>query len=127
MNLLSNAYDAINALSSKWIELRAEEAGANVIRVSITDCGHGIRSEVADKIMDPFFTTKDVGCGTGLGLSISRGIVEEHQGRLFYDPTSNHTRFVMDLPKSQASAAITNSKSKFFQRQEECKQAQIEL
>ncbi len=38
--------------------------------------------EVMRKVMEPFFTTKEVGKGTGLGLSISYGIIENHKGKI---------------------------------------------
>ena len=100
MNLLSNSLDAVDMHNQKWIELRAEQARANQIRISITDSGGGIPPEVAGRMMEPFFTTKEIGRGTGLGLSISRGIIEEHSGQLFYDNTCAHTRFVIELPGS---------------------------
>ena len=51
--------------------------------------------------MNPFFTTKEVGKGTGLGLSISKGIIEAHHGKLFYDNSSAHTAFVIQIPIRQ--------------------------
>jgi signal transduction histidine kinase len=101
MNLLSNSHDAVDKYSQKWIELKAERFGLNYIRISVTDSGGGIRPEIVEKIMEPFFTTKEIGQGTGLGLSISRGIVEAHQGLFFYDDSSPHTTFVIELPQKQ--------------------------
>ncbi len=97
VNLLNNAYDAVENLEEKWVELKVVEAGG-YCRISITDSGDGIDPELLDKIMMPFFTTKEVGKGTGLGLSISRGIIEDHHGKLYYDITSAHTSFVIELP-----------------------------
>ena len=39
-----------------------------------------IKSDIIDKVLQPFFTTKDVGEGTGLGLSTVYGIVKQHDG-----------------------------------------------
>ena len=50
--------------------------------VSNSASGHGIASELIDKIFDPGFTTKCVGVGTGLGLPTSQKIVEKHQGTI---------------------------------------------
>ncbi len=50
--------------------------------VSIFDNGPGNPKEMADRIFELFFTTKEPGEGTGLGLSVSRSIVEELGGRL---------------------------------------------
>ena len=51
----------------------------------IKDSGPGIERESMQKILDPFFTTKEVGEGTGLGLSISDNIIRAHGGRLTYE------------------------------------------
>lgn len=97
MNLLNNAHDAIEKFPQKWVSLDVKNSGSR-IEISVTDSGTGISSEIVDKMMQPFFTTKEVGKGTGLGLSISKGIVEDHQGLLRYDSTSKNTRFVIELP-----------------------------
>lgn len=100
LNLLNNAFDAVSEDSdteTPWIRLSFEETGSNVI-VRVTDSGHGIPEEIAQKIMQPFFTTKAIGQGTGLGLSISMGIIESHKGRLFLDSGQANTTFVFELP-----------------------------
>lgn len=99
VNLLNNAYDAVETLSERWVELKVVHM-ANICKISVTDSGDGIDPEVLEKIMMPFFTTKEVGKGTGLGLSISKGIIEDHKGKLYYDPTNPHTSFVIELPEA---------------------------
>jgi len=47
-----------------------------------SDTGAGIAAEHLGKVMDPFFTTKEVGKGTGLGLAICQSIVEQHGGTI---------------------------------------------
>lgn len=98
LNLLSNAKDAIASLDEKWIKVEVRDLGDN-LEISVTDSGKGISQQVQEKMMQPFFTTKEVGRGTGLGLSISKGIVEGHGGSLSFDPSSPNTRFVLILPK----------------------------
>jgi PAS domain S-box-containing protein len=100
LNLLSNAFDAVQSLSDRWVQIDAEDLGTGV-RIAVTDSGAGIAPEIAAKMLHPFFTTKSVGEGTGLGLSIARGIVESHGGRFYYDPNAPHTRFAFELPKHQ--------------------------
>jgi signal transduction histidine kinase len=56
----------------------SEEKPAVVLE--FIDSGIGIPPENLSKIMEPFFTTKEVGKGTGLGLPICRRIVVEHRG-----------------------------------------------
>jgi two-component system NtrC family sensor kinase len=52
------------------------------LSLQVEDQGGGIPAESADRLFDPFYTTKPEGQGTGLGLSIAMGIVERHQGQL---------------------------------------------
>jgi len=97
MNLLSNAYDAVEDKKSPWIRINVEKLNRSVL-LSVEDCGKGIEPQVQAKMMQPFFTKKEVGKGTGLGLSISKGIVEDHHGQLRYDDSTGHTRFIVELP-----------------------------
>lgn len=90
VNLLNNSYDAIQNLNEKWIRI---ETSTNVIKV--IDSGRGIPKGVAEKLMQPFYTTKEVGKGTGLGLSISRGIMNKHGGELSLDTLHPNTCFVL--------------------------------
>ena len=100
LNLLNNAYDAVKLQNIKWIEITTMINAQNGrVEIRIRDSGHGIPIEIHHKIMQPFFTTKEVGTGTGLGLSISLGIVREHGGDLFLDTNSSNTCFVISLPQ----------------------------
>jgi PAS domain S-box-containing protein len=67
--------------------------------VEVQDNGIGIRQDIIDKVMMPFFTTKEVGKGTGLGLSISFGIIKEMGGTMHVksEPLSG-TIFSIHLP-----------------------------
>jgi hypothetical protein len=105
LNLLNNAFDAVRELDEKWIRIEVRNLEHERIEFMVTDSGTGIPDTVAERIMQPFFTTKPVGQGTGLGLSISRGIIEAHQGSLYLDRTSPHTRFVIQLPLTPAVPA----------------------
>lgn len=97
LNLLNNAFDALESSEQKWIRIGAKVWNERVV-VSVEDGGTGVSREIGEKIFQPFFTTKEVGKGTGLGLSISKGIIEAHGGILYWDPESKHTRFVIELP-----------------------------
>jgi len=84
--------------SDKWIEIRTEFDG-KMVNLYIIDSGIGIDEEIAEKIMTPFFTTKDIGKGTGLGLSISKGIIEAHHGSFELVSSSENTMFKISLPR----------------------------
>ncbi len=79
LNLLSNAFQAVQGKGDVWIRTRFNEG---TVEVEIEDSGMGIPKENLKRIFEPFFTTKPVGQGTGLGLSISYGIIEQHQGKI---------------------------------------------
>ncbi|MBT4761555.1 MAG: GHKL domain-containing protein [Bdellovibrionaceae bacterium] len=96
-NLVSNAKDAVSTLEEKWIKITLMKIDGNAV-ISVKDSGAGIPQELAQKIMDPFVTTKDIGKGTGLGLSLSCGIMEQHNGRIEINTDSENTEFLVILP-----------------------------
>lgn len=101
MNLLSNAFHAIEGEGDVWIRT---SAGNNNILISIRDNGRGIPYAVQNKVFDPFFTTKSVGKGTGLGLSISYKIIENHKGTIFFESQPGKgTEFKITLPIRRAN------------------------
>jgi PAS domain S-box-containing protein len=98
LNLLQNAFDAVveNA-GDKWIEISVELAGNSVV-VSVSDSGPGVPSNIRDRIMEPFFTTKPIGKGMGLGLSLAQSIAKQHGGELTFGELGGHTCFSLTLP-----------------------------
>ncbi len=72
---------------------------ADRVIVTVRDTGDGIPSDVAPRIFEPFYTTKEVGKGSGLGLAITYGIVQEHGGEIV---AANHPDggavFTIELP-----------------------------
>ncbi len=101
LNLLQNAFDAVmEQVAEKWIRLDVAVRDGSVV-FSVIDSGPGVPPELTARIMEPFFTTKEVGKGTGLGLSLSRTIIEEHGGTLELREESGHTCFSFRLPRSQ--------------------------
>jgi signal transduction histidine kinase/CheY-like chemotaxis protein len=72
---------------------------ADRIVLEVSDDGPGVRPEIASRIFDPFFSTKQPGLGTGLGLSIVYGIVHQHNGEVtFENQPGGGARFVVELP-----------------------------
>lgn len=97
VNLIHNAADAVAPLDERWVRLEFTRL-PQAIEIRVIDSGLGIPTEVASKLMEPFFTTKTGGEGTGLGLSLAARIVADHHGELFYDAAAVHTTFVLRLP-----------------------------
>jgi len=75
----------------------------NLIRVDIEDNGPGMDEKTCKRIMEPFFTTKQVGRGTGLGLSVTYFIVtNSYGGSLRVDSEPGHgTCFTVRLPRGR--------------------------
>jgi signal transduction histidine kinase len=101
LNLLSNAHDAVENRDDRWVRISVA-AGDVDVQIAVTDSGPGVPPEIADRIMEPFYTTKGIGRGTGLGLSLSEGIAAAHGGRLELDSRARPTRFVLTLKRAAA-------------------------
>ena len=68
--------------------------------ISIEDNGPGMSREVMDRVLEPFFTTKEE--GTGLGLSIADRILKEHGGHLLVDTKEGSgSVFIIIIPASE--------------------------
>jgi C4-dicarboxylate-specific signal transduction histidine kinase len=106
INLVNNAYDAIQQMDTKWISVDFKKLPEKIL-ISVCDSGPGIPQEIQDKIFEPLFTTKDIGKGTGLGLSISREIVIKHNGLFYIDQDSTNTCFIIELPIIQMASENT--------------------
>jgi len=95
LNLLVNAKDAIDEKKKQSCRnfKRKIDISTNLnkkhIVIEIKDNGIGIKPEVIDKVLLPFYTTKAPGQGTGLGLSISYGIIKELGGEIDIDSKPN--------------------------------------
>ena len=94
INLLKNSFEAMNHVGTVFINIFQDD---EFIRVDIQDFGGGIAPEVASKMYDPDFTTKE--SGTGLGLSISRQFITEIGGILLHTSRpGDGTTFTIKIP-----------------------------
>lgn len=101
LNLLSNARDA--SPEGGTISVTAS-CDADRLSVMVSDEGHGIDPRQIERIMEPFFTTKEPGQGTGLGLSMVYNIVTEHQGQIEVSSPimdGRGTRFTLKFPRPE--------------------------
>ncbi len=100
MNLINNSFDAVQAVDDKWIDIDVSLQNS-IVHIRVSDSGEKIPEEIQTRIMEPFFTTKEIGKGTGVGLSTAKGIIEQHQGKLYLDTAAINTCFVIELPENQ--------------------------
>lgn len=98
VNLLMNACEALARVDGTrrvTVTTRAREGRVEVV---VSDNGPGLQPEFADRMFEPFVTTKPK--GMGMGLAISRSIVEAHRGRLISEPSSGTgLTVVLSLPE----------------------------
>ena len=82
LNLLKNAIEAIATADSqkRLVVVEAHGKSGHSVQFSVADSGPGVIADVANRLFEPFMTTKPE--GMGMGLSISRSIVESHGGTL---------------------------------------------
>jgi signal transduction histidine kinase len=111
MNLMVNGCHAIatrqqqdehpSDVGHMWLRLRLQ---GDRLTIEIEDDGCGIDPEVRERILEPFFTTKDIDTGTGLGLSIAHGIIQKHFGTLEITSTPGQgSCFAVHLPWREES------------------------
>jgi two-component system sensor kinase FixL len=99
-NLIRNSVDALDGVQRREIVISTRQAGRDAVEISVADTGPGLASEVADRLFQPFVTTKPA--GLGIGLSICRSIVDAHGGRLFPgDNPGGGTIFHIHLPAAE--------------------------
>ncbi len=119
MNLCTNAAHAMQdrggilEIRLESVELDSEftarhsglQPGVHV-KLTVSDTGAGISSDLMDRIFDPFFTTKGKGEGTGMGLSLVHGIVESHRGAItVYSKPGKGSVFTIFFPAIERRGA----------------------
>ena len=102
LNLLNNAKDAIdNKAKPKNITLQFT-ASKKGLEISCCDSGSGINPKIADKVFDPYFTTKEKKQGTGIGLYMSKEIISKiFDGTIRLETHTKDTCFVLNIPCSK--------------------------
>ena len=104
VNLVVNACEAMERGGAIVIQEKEvlNPAGGRMAVIRVSDNGPGIADSIRDKVLQPFFTTKEE--GTGLGLSIAVRIVEEHGGLINIEANPDEgATFIISLPIKEAN------------------------
>jgi signal transduction histidine kinase len=112
MNLLINAFDATAEvkLDHREVTIKIGPEKTGWIRVSVCDNGVGIDPSVANRLFEPFVTTKRE--GMGMGLFVIRSIVQNHGGKIWATPNPDHgTTFSFTIPAAQKRAARVSKRA----------------
>lgn len=96
VNLLNNAVDATQDTHQPEVQIQYSVFNSG-IDIFVSDNGPGVPDHIAEKIFEPFYTTKDVGKGTGLGLSLSLRLSQDNGGSLNLDRKRGPSCFVLRL------------------------------
>lgn len=97
VNVLINGVEALETVENAEIQLHVTADGEKVVFI-VEDNGPGIQPQDAEKIFEPFYTTK--ADGTGLGLSLAFKIVKEHGGDLMVENTGQGARFTITIARA---------------------------
>ena len=120
MNLIINARDAMQSGGTITVSVENRSldgddtaglpAGDYVV-VSVVDGGCGIPANLIEKVLEPFFTTKEIGKGTGLGLSMVYGFAKQSGGTLrLHSKVDEGTRAELWLPRASEGASPAGSR-----------------
>jgi signal transduction histidine kinase len=95
-NLLQNSIQAFDSNENGVIKIKLE-VQETICKITISDNGKGIPEDRQNKVFVPYFTTKST--GTGIGLSITKQIIENHNGKIYFESKENSgTFFYIELP-----------------------------
>ncbi|HSC33685.1 MAG TPA: ATP-binding protein, partial [Thermodesulfobacteriota bacterium] len=94
LNLLINGIEATGRSGEVSVETRTNNGS---VEISVSDTGCGVPDDEMERILQPFYSTKET--GTGLGLAISSRIVEAHKGKLHIaSRVGEGSTFVVEIP-----------------------------
>ena len=120
MNLCKNSAQAIGHNNGKILikvssdEIFVEKYGllkGKYVKIEVEDNGSGMSSDVLDRALDPYYSTKPKGEGTGIGLSVVNGIVTGYGGFVkLYSEVGVGTRAIIYIPAVEETDEIRECK-----------------
>lgn len=94
--LLNNAFDAIEGLAEEWIQIEAFRVDHS-LQIAFTDSGRSLPAHLHEQIFQPFLNASNASKDPGMGLGLARKYMEDNQGKLWIDPQSANTRFLLQF------------------------------
>lgn len=123
-NLAINARDAMpkggrltieaanQTLSAEYAAQNSEVLPGDYVMLAVTDTGTGIAPDIIDKVIEPFFTTKEDGKGSGLGLSMVYGFAKQSGGHFkIYSEVGHGTTMRLYLPRARGQEDAVQSRA----------------
>ncbi|HUF81542.1 MAG TPA: ATP-binding protein, partial [Burkholderiales bacterium] len=102
LNLIRNAAEAMAGQRHGRLTVGAIRRDGQLVEVVVSDSGPGLDPAMAERLFEPFRSTKAT--GMGVGLSISRTIVEAHEGRIWADASPfGGASFHFTLPRAESA------------------------
>jgi len=102
LNLLINGIDATGSFGTVKVETKNSNG---TVEIAVSDTGCGFPQKDVEKILQPFYSTKEK--GTGLGLAISNGIVEAHKGKMrITSKEGTGAKFIVEIPNNLTDESI---------------------
>jgi signal transduction histidine kinase len=101
MNLCTNAYQAIPPSGGRItvVLCNVQQGSGKFVQLAVADTGVGMDPETASRVLEPFFTTREIGGGTGLGLAVVHGLVKSMGGGISVASELGHgTEFKILFP-----------------------------
>jgi PAS domain S-box-containing protein len=122
MNVFANSRDALVGVEGPTLHVQVEtldlEGGepltdgttlnsGSYVWISVIDNGPGMDEETAQRVFEPYFTTKEVGKGSGLGLAVAHGIIQTHNGQIsIVTAPGEGVRVNIYLPRAEGELVI---------------------
>lgn len=106
LNLITNAIEATRTVSDRprVLHIETHRHDRHTVVVTVRDSGIGLTEEQAQKLFEPFYSTKPQ--GLGMGLSICRSIIERYGGRLWAEANEGPgATFNFSLPSEEGGEA----------------------
>ena len=105
IQLIQNARAAMDSGGTLTLETTRPED--KLLRLRVSDTGHGIKPEQLSRIFDPFFTTKAQRTDTGIGLSMVHKIIEDHGATIRVESqVGQGTTFWLTFPISEGASLL---------------------